>query len=120
MVLVDTSVWVDHFRYTEPRLQVLLDAGDVLMHPWVIAELACGNLKDRRLVLGLLHDLPCARGVTQEELYYFIEHHKLFGHGVGVVDIHLLASSLLAGVPLWTKDIPLQRIAQRLSGFPAT
>ncbi|MBI2994823.1 MAG: type II toxin-antitoxin system VapC family toxin [Gammaproteobacteria bacterium] len=105
MILVDTSVWVDHLRTGAPSLSAALDQGQVLTHPFVIGELACGNLKNRREVLRLLGEIPAAPVATDTEALDFIERRALMGQGLGHIDIHLLASVVLAGTArLWTRD----------------
>ena len=104
MVLVDTSVWVEHLRSGAIGLEALLTAGHVVCHPFVIGELACGNLKNRPVILSLLQDLPSASQADEDEVVKFIEDHELMGKGLGYIDIHLLMSALLTGVPLWTLD----------------
>ena len=114
MILVDTSVWVDHLRSGVPALAAALDAGEVLMHPFVLGELACGNLKNRE-VLHLLRELPAAAMATDAEALAFIEHQALMGQGIGYIDVHLLAAVALAGTArLWTRDRRLAEIAARL------
>ena len=115
MILADTSVWVDHLRKGTPRLAVALNDGNVLMHPFVLGELACGNLQNRRDVLRLLADLPGALVAGEREALEFIERRALMGRGIGYVDVHLLASAALGnGVRLWTKDKRLDQIANEL------
>lgn len=114
MVLVDTSIWVSHFRAGSARLQALLLDAQVLAHDFVVGELACGNLNARKEILSFLRELPSAPVVSQWELLHFIESRRLAGRGVGFVDAHLLASAQLAGVPLWTSDSRLKRSAARL------
>jgi hypothetical protein len=114
VVLVDTSVWVEHLRRGLPELETSLSEGEVVCHPLVIGELACGNLRNRREILSLLGDLPCAPEVAHEELLSFVESHRLMGRGLGWIDIHLLAAALIAGVPLWTVDRKLREAARRL------
>ena len=115
MTLVDTSVWIDHLRTGDERLIDLLDSSQVLGHPFVIGELACGNLRKRDDVLRLLNDLPQAPVASYEEVLHFIESYKLMGQGVGCIDIHLLASAALADTALlWTRDQRLQKIARKL------
>ncbi|MBA2565057.1 MAG: PIN domain-containing protein [Gemmatimonadetes bacterium] len=115
MILVDSSVWVDHLRGGEPALVSALGAGRVLMHPFVLGELACGNLRNRREVLGLLRRLPSAPTVTDSEALGFLEDHALMGRGIGYVDVHLLAATALAGAArLWTRDQRLAAVAARL------
>ena len=113
MILVDSSVWVAHLCTNESALVELLNTGRVLSHPFVIGELACGNLKNRKAVLSLLQDLPAAPVATDEEALFFIESHGLMGRGIGYVDTHLLASVSLAGTGglLWTRDKRLNAVA---------
>lgn len=115
MILVDTSVWVDHLHASDERLVGLLDAGMVLAHPFVIGELALGNLGRRETVLSALSDLPRAIVATEAEVLHFIDRHTLFGRGIGYIDIHLLAAvRLTAGAELWTRDKRLHGIALQL------
>jgi predicted nucleic acid-binding protein len=108
-VLVDTSVWIDHFRRRSTRLSRLLDTLQVSIHPFVIGELACGNLARRTEVLGLLQALPQLPPVDHHEALQFIGAHRLQGRGLGWVDMHLLASARLAHVALWTLDKRLEQ-----------
>lgn len=112
--LVDTSVWVNHLRTDAPALRRLLEEDLVLCHPLVIGELACGNLKDRSDVLGSLTVLPTTPTIEYEEVLMFIETHKLFGQGLGWIDVHLLASAVLGRVSLWTLDQSLRTAAKKL------
>lgn len=115
MILVDTSVWVDHLRRADSRLAQALEQGVVAMHPFVLGEIACGSLKDRETILTLLGDLPAAVVATGDEVLAFIEHHGLHGQGIGYVDVHLLASTALTeSTTLWTRDKRLQIAAQAL------
>lgn len=115
MILVDTSVWIDHLRTGDERLAELLDKSQVLAHPFVIGELACGNLRKRTDVLRLLNDLPQAPVASQEEVLHFIVSNTLMGQGIGYIDAHLLASTALATTALvWTRDKRLQKIARKL------
>ena len=115
MILVDTSVWVDHLRAGTPALAAALEQGGVLMHPFVLGELACGNLKNRGEVLRLLGALPGAPMATDREARDFIERRALMGRGIGYIDIHLLASVALAGTArLWTRDKRLASVAADL------
>ena len=115
MILVDTSVWIDHFRAGDESLAALLDAGMVVTHPFVVGELALGNLRRREIVMEALSGLPCASPATDEEVLRFIDRHRLFGRGVGYVDVHLLAAARLsAGTSLWTKDKRLEGVAVEL------
>jgi predicted nucleic acid-binding protein len=116
MILVDTSVWIDHLRVGDERLKALLNKSQVLAHPFVIGELACGNLRQRPEILSLLMDLPQAPVASQEEVMFFIENNELFGRGIGFVDAHILAATALAGLSqLWTHDKRLQEAAFKLS-----
>jgi predicted nucleic acid-binding protein len=115
VILADTSVWVDHLRAGDEALATLLDGGMVLAHPFVIGELALGNLRQREVVLKALADLPHANVATDAEVLHFIEHHALSGRGIGYVDAHLLAAvTLTAGAKLWTKDKRLHGVAVQL------
>jgi predicted nucleic acid-binding protein len=114
-VLADTSVWVGHLRAGDATLSALLDENLVLVHPFVIGELACGNLRNRTELLALLGELPHATGATQAEALLFIENHRLMGRGIGYVDAHLLASvALLGDARLWTLDRRLAKVASEL------
>jgi predicted nucleic acid-binding protein len=114
MVLVDTSIWVSHLRKTHAGLVDLLNDGEVACHPFIVGELACGDLKNRTIILSLLEALPMALPVEHEEALAFIENHDLMGKGLGYVDVHLLASAVLMGIPLWTFDRKLEQIADML------
>ncbi len=115
MILVDTSVWVDHLRRGDPGLIALLERSAVVMHPFVIGEIACGSLRDRKSLLELLHDLPEAVVATDDEAMQFIERHHLYGKGIGFVDVHLLASvALTGGLTIWTRDEKLRQTAAAL------
>ena len=116
MVLVDTSVWIDHLRKGDAALRTALEAGQVLMHPFVIGELACGNLNNRAGLLALLRDLPPAPVATDAEALGFIDRHALMGRGIGYLDAHLLASAALANpARLWTRDKRLANVAGHLN-----
>ncbi len=118
MVLVDTSVWISHLRDGDIRLATLLNDGQVTSHPFIIGELACGNLKNRSEILSLLQALPCAVQAEHHEILQFIENYKLMGKGLGYVDVHLLGSALLTGIPLWTLDKRLNKVAMEIGcGF---
>lgn len=114
MVIVDTSVWVRHFRSGERHLSFLLEEGEVVCHPFIIGELACGNLKNRRQILGLLQALPSTPTVDNEEILFFIEQNKMMGTGLGLIDVHLLASARLSRISLWTSDTELRSAARKL------
>jgi predicted nucleic acid-binding protein len=116
LILVDTSVWIDHLRGDNAALKSLLDAGRVLTHPFIIGELALRQMRQREVILAALSDLPRAEVATDAEVLGFINREALFGRGVGYVDVHLLASvRLSAGAALWTKDARLRDIAEELS-----
>lgn len=115
MILVDTSVWIDHINASDPVLVELLAAERVLTHPYVIGEISLGSLRDRNVVLGALRDLPHASIATPEETFYLIEREALFNRGIGYVDTSLLASARLQpGVTLWTRDKRLKKVADEL------
>lgn len=115
MILIDTSVWIDHLRSGDTALAVLLQAGRVLAHPFVTGELALGSLRQRDIVLGALHDLPQASVATHGEVLSFISQEELFGLGIGYVDAHLLAAvRLTPGASLWTRDKRLLMAADKL------
>ena len=111
MILVDTTVWVEHLRRGLPSLATLLQEGAVLIHPWVIGELACGNLRNRQQVLELLQGLPMATVASDAEVLLLIERDRLMGRGIGYVDAHLLASARLSHCRLWTQDRRLAAVA---------
>jgi predicted nucleic acid-binding protein len=113
-VLVDTSIWINHFRSSNSHLEGLLDNTEVVCHSLVIGELACGNLKNRNEILTLLSSLPMAPEVEYDEALEFIELNKLMGKGIGFIDVMLLASSRLAELPIWTNDNKLKEAAQGL------
>ena len=112
MILVDTSVWVDHLRSGVPLLANLLQEGEVLIHPWVIGEIACGNLRNRQQVLDLLLGLTTALVASDSEVLLLIERGNLMGRGIGYVDAHLLAAAKLSRCGLWTQDRRLAVLAQ--------
>lgn len=116
MILVDTSVWVDHLQKGVPELAEALEREEVLTHPFVIGELACGTLKNRAEVLHLLAALPSAPVADHAETLVFIEDRKLMGKGLGYVDVHLLAAARLAAAArLWTRDKRLLAVAEELA-----
>lgn len=114
MVLVDTSVWVAHLQKGIVGLETLLNEGDVICHPFIVGELACGNLKNRVEILSLLQTLPMAIHAEHEEVMHLIENYSLMGKGLGYIDIHLLASAMLTKVPVWTLDKKLSMISSKL------
>lgn len=114
MRLADTAVWIRHFRHGDPVLAELLVEGRVVMHPFVIGELACGNLKGRAAIFSDLLALPAAVVATNGEVLEVIEGRRLWGKGLGLIDMHLLASALLTGCRLWTLDARLAKAAHEL------
>ena len=115
MILVDSSVWIDHLRRLDAGLAALLAARVVLCHPFVIGELACGNLSKRELLFEALSRLPTAPTVAHDEVLAFVARRKLAGRGIGWVDAHLLASATLAGrASLWSRDKRLAAVASEL------
>lgn len=115
MILLDTSVWIDHLRQGDAQVASALQSGLVLTHPFVIGELACGQLKSRAEILGLLAALPQARVAQEQEVLFFIERHGLMGRGIGYIDAHLLtATALTEGARLWTRDKRFDSLAREL------
>jgi predicted nucleic acid-binding protein len=114
LILVDTSVWVDHLRRGDAQLVDLLESNAIIMHPFVIGEIVCGSLSDRVLTLELLHHLPSATVADADEVLGYIDRHRLHGKGIGYVDIHLLASTAISGAILWTRDKRLRVVAREL------
>lgn len=117
MILVDRSVWIDHWRRGNSRLATALELGRVVAHPFVIGELACGTIPRRLSTLPLLEALPLVLAARHDEVMMLIERHGISGTGLGWVDAHLLASAMLSATPLWTLDRPLRRAAERLDVF---
>ena len=115
MILVDTSIWIDHLRAGDEQLTALLGDGKVLGHPFVTGELALGNLVNRLAVITAMQELPQVQAATEPEVLRFIGEKRLFGQGIGYIDTHLLAAVLLTpGSTLWTRDKRLLAIASRL------
>jgi hypothetical protein len=115
MILADTSVWIDHLRSPGRRLSAALDDGDIAMHPFIIGELACGNLRNRRELLSLWSNLPLAPTASEAEALAFIDRHRLMGLGLGFIDVHLLACTALGeSMKLWTHDRRLAAVAAKL------
>jgi len=115
LILVDTSVWIDHLHKAIPQLAEALEREDVLMHPFVVGELACGQLARRREVLDLLSTLPPGLVATDDETLHLIEQRRLMGRGIGWVDVHLLASVIMTeAAQLWTRDKRLRDVAAKL------
>jgi hypothetical protein len=114
MILVDTSIWIDHLRRGDRQLAMLLEGGEVVCHPFVIGEIACGSLARRPVILELLHALPRTGQAEHDEILMFIEDRRLHGGGIGLVDTHLLWAAVGQAHALWTRDARLRRIATRL------
>ncbi len=114
MVIVDTSIWVTHLCQGSRQLEKLLMDAEVMCHPFIIGELACGNLKNRNEIISLLQPLPMVPTIEFDEFLFFIDRNHLMGKGVGFVDVHLLASAQLTGIPLWTADKRLKSAADQL------
>jgi len=112
MILADTSVWIDHLRVPDAMLQRLLEQGDVLLHPFIIGEIALGSMPQYAFVMRRLALMPQASKAADDKVLYFIRQHKLHGTGIGYIDAHLLAAALLTREGLlWTRDKRLHRIA---------
>jgi len=114
MILADTSIWIGHLRKGNDDLSFLLEQGTVMIHPFIIGELACGSMVNRREILGLLETLPRATVAGHTEVLHFVESKRLYGQGVGWMDAHLLASAMLSHSLLWTLDNKLGRLAKSL------
>lgn len=113
MILVDTSVWIDHFQRSDPHLQRLLRRDRVLCHPIVVGEIAIGSFRQREAILSKLRDLPTLTAAGHDEVLRFISHHSLYGQGIGYIDAHLLAAvRLTPGSTLWTRDKRLHEVAE--------
>lgn len=116
MILVDTSVWIDHLRRGDAGLTVALESGEVLTHPFVIGEIALGSLRHREQVLEALGDLPFVMVAGEAEVSFLIERYRLYGRGIGYIDAHLLAATLITpGCLFWTRDKRLEAIATELA-----
>ena len=115
MILVDTSVWIDHFRKGNAQLEELLIKNEVMLHPFIIGELACGSIKNRKEILDLLNELPQVDVAEHQEVLRLIEDRKLFGKGIGLIDAHLIASALISKVKLLTMDKPLEKVVALLN-----
>ena len=119
MMLIDTSVWIDHLRRGDDALVERLDDAEVWCHPFIRGELACGHLGNRQEILSLMLALPEAPLAGHEEVMTLVESRRLMGRGLGWVDVHLLASAMLAGIDLWTRDRRLAGVAEELGLDPA-
>jgi predicted nucleic acid-binding protein len=115
MILVDTSIWIDHLNKSDPGLVKLLNSARVCIHPFIIGELACGYMSNRTEILTLLRSLPQVETALEDEVFSLIENKKLYGVGLGFVDLHLLASALIYNVQLWTRDKSLNKVAVELN-----
>ena len=115
IVLADTSVWIEHLRTGHTTLTPLLTEGRVIMHPFIVGELSCGNLKHRTVILESLSALPMAKLATHAEGLHLVETHCLWGKGLGWIDVQLLASALISQCALWTLDTRLRKVAAELS-----
>lgn len=114
MILVDTSIWIDHLRSGNAHLAGLLERDIAAIHDFVIGKIACGNLKNRQEILSLLSALPKCEPATHEEVLFFIDRHRLMGRGIGYVDACLLAAATLSGAQFWTGDKRLAAIAENM------
>ena len=114
MILVDSSLWIEHFRTSDSKLRDILEQGSAVAHPFVVGELALGHLRKRDEVLLLMGELPKTPHLSDEEVLGFVEVHRLAGTGIGWIDAHLLASAKLAGARVWTRDRALGKVAARL------
>ncbi len=116
MILVDTSVWIDHLARGDSELQSLLEEGEVFMHPYIVAEIALGSLTQRDETVGALQALPEIPSARHTEAMAFLNNERLFGIGIGYADLHLLAATrLAAGTRLWTRDRRLLQAALKLN-----
>jgi predicted nucleic acid-binding protein len=114
VILADTSVWIDHLRNDNARMVSLLDEGVLMTHPFVVGELACGMLANREQILQELAELPSASVAEHEEVLRLVEAKQLHSRGVGWIDVHLLAATILSGCRIWTLDKALERLATEL------
>jgi predicted nucleic acid-binding protein len=115
MILADTTVWIDHFRVSNPEMERLLRNGNIAMHPFVIAEISLGSLRERQKTLSQLDSLIEIKVANLAEVRVLIETHALYSKGIGLIDANLAASCLITpGTELWTRDLALQRVAKSL------
>ncbi len=114
MILIDTSIWINHFNKSNAGLISLLNSTKVCIHPFIIGELSCGNISNRSEILTLLKSLPQIEPALEEEVLTLIENKELFGIGLGFVDVHLIASALIHNVQIWTADKSLNKTATDL------
>lgn len=115
LILVDTSVWIKHLREGETSLAQLLEQGFVACHPFIIGELACEGIQNRREIISLLYHLPSTDILDHSDIMEFIEYREMMNKGIGYIDVHLLASALVSETPLWTFDKALKKVANQLS-----
>ena len=115
MILVDTSVWVNHLRVSDPLLGSLLAQNRVVVHPWIVGEIACGSFVKRSAVVESLQSLPQLGPASEEEVLFFVEKHHAFGKGIGYVDAHLLTSAVIDNCKIWTTDKRMALIATQLN-----
>ncbi|MEA3288445.1 MAG: type II toxin-antitoxin system VapC family toxin [Candidatus Marinimicrobia bacterium] len=111
MILIDTSIWIDHLRQGSKHSEKLLSEFSIFSHPFIIGELACGNLRNRQQIIHLLQELPQALVASDDEVLKFIDVNHLTGKGLGYVDMHLLASTKLSGLRIWTRDRRMKEAA---------
>ena len=115
MILADTSIWIDHFRSGNKEMRTHLDQGQIVIHPFIVAELALGSLQKRALTLALLDHLPQVQVAQMTEVRVMIEARRLYSLGIGLTDAHLIASVFInPSTLLWTKDKPLRKAAEAL------
>jgi len=115
VILADTSIWIDLLRGGKPEMQTLLQDGQVVMHPFIVAEVALGSLRNRHQTFALMESLWMVRVAHLDEIRKMIEAHSLYSRGLGLTDVHLLASCLITpGVQLWTRDASLEKAAMAL------
>lgn len=115
MILADTSVWVDHLRARDSQMEARLGLGQIMMHPFVVAEISLGSLRNRKKILDDMAALLEAKVASLEEVRHMIEAHRLYSKGIGLTDAHLIASCLLMpGIRLWTRDAGMKKVAESL------
>ena len=115
MILADTSLWIDHLRNRNPELERYLSQGQVLMHPFILAEISLGSLRNRQSTLRDLESLLSTRVAELNEVRHMIEAHALYSKGIGLTDAHLIAACLITpGTQLWTRDVAMKKVAASL------
>jgi predicted nucleic acid-binding protein len=116
VILADTSIWVDHLRNRNAEMEKYLSRGQILMHPFIIAELSLGSLRNRQNTLGDLESLLETKVAALSEVRHMIEAHTLYSKGIGLTDAHLIASCLITpGTQLWTRDVAMKKVAATLA-----